>query len=291
MIRFTALGQAGAEHFDLADLRFGIGRAASNRITLTDPTVSAHHAEIAWEGHAYRVRDLGSSNGLWLSEGRVEQFTFSTKCDFLLGRLPCQIEVLDPLFLANTGESHLLAAAECRVGRAPDNDWVIPHPTISLHHARFCREQGMISVENLSRQVMRVAGLPVGLSPVAPGETVQCGDIVITLHLPVASGVPRVQFLPWNGQRGERGLVISGILGREEADALAAAIGALAPQGNAAIYLELSQCKQLHPRALELILETAGPAGRGVVIVNPSAAADRAFSLANAGKFLNSIRR
>lgn len=44
-----------------------IGRAADNDVVIDDPSVSSHHAEILREGNGYRLRDRGSTNGLYVN--------------------------------------------------------------------------------------------------------------------------------------------------------------------------------------------------------------------------------
>lgn len=49
----------------------GIGRDATNEITVDDPHVSARHAELRFDRGQWWLRDLGSSNGTWLNEEPV----------------------------------------------------------------------------------------------------------------------------------------------------------------------------------------------------------------------------
>jgi pSer/pThr/pTyr-binding forkhead associated (FHA) protein len=44
-----------------------VDRAADYDLVLPDDTVSNRHAEIAADGVAYTVRDLGSHNGAWVN--------------------------------------------------------------------------------------------------------------------------------------------------------------------------------------------------------------------------------
>ncbi len=50
-----------------------IGRASDNRIVLDHPQVSRHHALIERMGTRYRIRDLKSSNGVFVNGARVER--------------------------------------------------------------------------------------------------------------------------------------------------------------------------------------------------------------------------
>ncbi len=44
-----------------------VGRDPGNSIVLSDTGVSRHHCEIHWDGNAWQVRDLGSTNGVWIT--------------------------------------------------------------------------------------------------------------------------------------------------------------------------------------------------------------------------------
>jgi pSer/pThr/pTyr-binding forkhead associated (FHA) protein len=52
-----------------------IGRGAQNDIVLDDPdrTVSRFHAEVRPEGDRYVLVDLGSQNGTWSEEKRIDR--------------------------------------------------------------------------------------------------------------------------------------------------------------------------------------------------------------------------
>lgn len=49
---------------ELSEGKFVIGRAASAQLSLDDPLVSRHHAQLTVEGEAITVEDLGSRNGV-----------------------------------------------------------------------------------------------------------------------------------------------------------------------------------------------------------------------------------
>src|SRR4051812_7962518 len=48
-----------------------VGRSKACQLQVNDPNVSALHAEITWNGHAWHVRDLASRNGTFVGGSRV----------------------------------------------------------------------------------------------------------------------------------------------------------------------------------------------------------------------------
>lgn len=50
-----------------------IGRSASSDVVLRDPVVSRRHAQISVRAQRCIVRDLGSTNGLWLNGRKVNR--------------------------------------------------------------------------------------------------------------------------------------------------------------------------------------------------------------------------
>jgi pSer/pThr/pTyr-binding forkhead associated (FHA) protein len=63
--------------FDIDNAGLSIGRAADNTVQIDDSAVSSNHAEIVIEQDAddrmvYVIRDVGSTNGTFLNEQKVE---------------------------------------------------------------------------------------------------------------------------------------------------------------------------------------------------------------------------
>jgi VWFA-related protein len=53
--------------------RINVGRARENQIVLDDPTVSRNHAWIKAEGQEFLIFDVGSANGTFVNDERVEE--------------------------------------------------------------------------------------------------------------------------------------------------------------------------------------------------------------------------
>ena len=58
--------------FSLDGSPVGVGRNADNEIVLDDAGVSRYHARIEWRGSACVLEDLGSTNGTWINDERVD---------------------------------------------------------------------------------------------------------------------------------------------------------------------------------------------------------------------------
>jgi predicted component of type VI protein secretion system len=61
--------------FDLAGAKITLGRTPDNDIHIADSSVSSHHAELAFDGADYAVRDLGSTNGTKLQGEKITAAT------------------------------------------------------------------------------------------------------------------------------------------------------------------------------------------------------------------------
>ena len=69
------LPEGGDRVVDLPEGRLEVGRADDAGICLALPEVSAHHAELHWDGTQLLMRDLSSTNGTKVNDGRVSTWT------------------------------------------------------------------------------------------------------------------------------------------------------------------------------------------------------------------------
>ncbi|MGH8896960.1 MAG: FhaA domain-containing protein [Egibacteraceae bacterium] len=70
-LRVIAGGEVGAR-FSLSAVTV-IGRLPECEVTLDDPSVSRKHARITLQGEQWTVKDLGSTNGMWVNGAQVGQ--------------------------------------------------------------------------------------------------------------------------------------------------------------------------------------------------------------------------
>lgn len=71
MIRVTEHGKA--QPVPLATERTLVGRLDDCQIRIRSGKISRHHCEILKEGDSLKLRDLGSSNGTYVNQERVEE--------------------------------------------------------------------------------------------------------------------------------------------------------------------------------------------------------------------------
>lgn len=68
-----------------------IGRNQDNHLVVDDPTASGYHAVIEATEGGYRVRDLSSTNGVWLNGKRVEQGELTAEDNLVIGTHDLQL--------------------------------------------------------------------------------------------------------------------------------------------------------------------------------------------------------
>ncbi len=73
--------------------RTTIGRELWCDIGLTDPQVSKEHCELTWTGDGMRVRDLGSTNGIWYQGMRLYDAYFRPQARFCIGETILLVEL------------------------------------------------------------------------------------------------------------------------------------------------------------------------------------------------------
>ncbi len=82
----VASGPRRGLHWSLADGSTTAGRDPNDGIFLDDVTVSRHHAEFEVAGDSMVVRDLGSTNGTYVSGVRAEESGLQSGDEVIIGR-------------------------------------------------------------------------------------------------------------------------------------------------------------------------------------------------------------
>ena len=71
--------------FPLTHARVRVGRGSANELVLQDASVSREHAELVQSGDIWRVRDLGSTNGVAVNGERVDDRALSPGDEIAFG--------------------------------------------------------------------------------------------------------------------------------------------------------------------------------------------------------------
>ena len=151
-----------------------VGRDPQADIVITDVRVSWHHAELRPGSGRWALADLGSTNGSYADGRRADLIEIDGQRQLRLGD-PEDGPLLDCTLLDYTGEAR-------RIGRIPDNDIVVPHFSVSRHHAELRTTQGGYRIVDLgSHNGTFVNEQRVTAAALAEGDTVGFGDTTFRL--------------------------------------------------------------------------------------------------------------
>ncbi|MBN8527509.1 MAG: sigma 54-interacting transcriptional regulator [Planctomycetes bacterium] len=82
--------------FEIAEDRVTLGREPENAICLPDVKASRVHAELARKEGRWTLKDLGSSNGTWSEDGRIDSAPLADGATFRIGRTWLRFESKAP---------------------------------------------------------------------------------------------------------------------------------------------------------------------------------------------------
>ena len=180
-----------------------IGRSSECHVRLDDPGVSRKHAEIMLGPSGNQIRDLGSANGTWVRGERLPPWvawSLQPEDVVVLGAMALRVTGPQPLPAALPDSQVRLAAPDqpglaivvngkvqkcvldkpiMSLGRAGDNDIVVPASVVSGHHARLARSGSHYHLEDLGGlNGLQVAGRRVTGIQLEDGTVVSVLDQV-----------------------------------------------------------------------------------------------------------------
>lgn len=79
-------GDRSGERFMLRSRNVDLGRHPDSAICLDDVTVSRRHAVIEVDGGEYRIQDMGSLNGTYINQNRIETGTLRHGDELQIGK-------------------------------------------------------------------------------------------------------------------------------------------------------------------------------------------------------------
>ena len=163
------------EHTLAAGRAYLVGRDPEADIMVADFRVSWHHAELRPARGRWALADLGSSNGSYADGRRADLIEIDGTRQVRLGD-PEDGPLLDCTVLTRP------AGQARRIGRVPDNDIVVPHPSVSRHHAELhATPDGYRIVDLGSHNGTFVNEQRVSAATLAEGDTVGFGDTTFRL--------------------------------------------------------------------------------------------------------------
>lgn len=175
-----------------------IGSGADCDVVIERPTISGHHCRLTREPDAIVLEDLGSSSGTFVNGVRIAAQTRVTPDDAItLGPI---VPMPWPSGGIPDGWKVL------RIGREPENDFVVPLATVSGYHAQLLWDDraGMATIEDLGSSNGTSLGGPdrkVTRAALAASETVFLGSHRVPAADLLARLVPaRVPILAFHGR-------------------------------------------------------------------------------------------
>lgn len=134
-----------------------IGRAIDNDIIINDPYISGHHAVMMIDDSGNMViQDLNSANGTFVNRQRISIQNVSMGDSVQLGTYKLSLDRFSPYTTGGFAGVPVTDNVEVklkegvnRVGRAPDNDIIVAHPTVSAHHALIIKQGEFFEIEDL----------------------------------------------------------------------------------------------------------------------------------------------
>ncbi|MFB6518196.1 FHA domain-containing protein [Streptomyces sp. NPDC056401] len=146
---------------------YHVGRDPLCEICLDDARVSWHHAILRPDGDHWTLEDEDSTNGTWVDGHRVREWAVGVGSELRFGSAADgpRIRFAEPAaarpssvsrpdmtttFRRPTSVRPLAPQAAVRIGRAPDNDFVIDDLVVSRHHAELrSRPDGRYEIADL----------------------------------------------------------------------------------------------------------------------------------------------
>jgi pSer/pThr/pTyr-binding forkhead associated (FHA) protein len=196
--------QSGTTEFSLTGKSITLGRSKENDIVIDDASVSRAHARIDKTPQGYVIYDLNSTNGLTFQSNLItsklleadDEIWIAGKISFKYITLQEKPVIKEQPVVTPESATQRVATTELRIpaheekveqlavkgytsltiGRSPDNDMVLSHPTISRKHARVYRvgDDGTYMIEDAGS----THGTFVNGVKISAATTLTRGDII-----------------------------------------------------------------------------------------------------------------
>jgi len=137
---------------------FTFGRAADNDIIVNSAIVSGHHAVFEIKNNKLVIRDLDSTNGIYVNEKMVKEQVLlngdTIRIDDISAHDDNGVMIVYSMLESNSDERWSEFKIEGKqtvtIGREKDNDIVLTHNSISKHHTRITKVNDGFFIEDLN---------------------------------------------------------------------------------------------------------------------------------------------
>ncbi len=188
---------------------FIVGSDPNCDITIHDPQVAPRHCQMMELPNGFAVQDMGTPNGTFIDNAnyRIQQANAQPSSVLLLGTFALPLDLLHRMVETATSGGSVMAMAEAAVqglnldkpvitiGRAPGNDLVLPHPSVSGRHAQVMKQpDGRFQVRDLgSTNGTYLNGVKIATAVAGPGDRVTIGAVTLLLGARGIEGAQRAK--------------------------------------------------------------------------------------------------
>ena len=204
------VGRLKGRQYRLEGAMSSIGRAEENPVGLFgDTAVQARHAVIERRGNDYAIRGLAVADGTFLNGERIENASLRDGDRIRIGGYelsfhlrgvrptermvgaPARVAARTPpavssgaMLVDGSGRTFPVSSGrETRIGRATDNDIVLPDASVSRHHAAIESTNGSFRLRDLgSQNGTFVRGERINEAALQSGDAVRVGDASFTFR-------------------------------------------------------------------------------------------------------------
>ena len=178
----------GHAEYELDKAEITFGRDADNYIVVASPIVSRHHALLVRVGSTFNIVDKHSTNGLMFNGQGIRERMLQHHDVIRIGdplgnlvSLQYDNPALNNINATPTSKLELTQTTDVVIGRLPQCQVVLSHPSVSQRHARIETRDGRHVIVDLnSTNGTFVNGLSIQRHPLQRNDIVQIGPYRLT---------------------------------------------------------------------------------------------------------------
>lgn len=138
--------------FSLGKEKITFGRSPSSDICIDMPVVSSQHGYLQRNGNQYEIFDLNSKNGITFDSQLIRRKVLQEGDVFYIGGIVSLqlVGLVSAPTVSNNPNLQIGSRSMLKIGRDPQNDICINHPSISRYHAEIRKENGSLILRDLN---------------------------------------------------------------------------------------------------------------------------------------------